>query len=273
MTAAKKKFIKAADGTGLYYETFFNADLRPKIFLLHGIGGDVDAWKQINDIFLAAGFSTIAMDLRGHGHSGHPRNSDSYLMKNFTADIQAVIDAENLNKIILIGHSYGAVIAAHFATLYPQRLEKLILISTIFRPPSFAKSPILKSMSLGFVHLASSISPGPLGRKRHSIYPPGKIHKDYEWWGLTKTLLRNSWASYLLGTKEIINLDLEMKLDQIQVPTLMIAGDKDTVATIAIAQKMQAKVPGAKLRIIPGGNHVLVLNNAAEVANLIIEFL
>ena len=78
MHKISKKTIKSHDGLKLYYETHITDTEKPVLFFLHGIGGDLDAWDFIKNPLLELGFSAIAMDLRGHGHSSHPSSPESY---------------------------------------------------------------------------------------------------------------------------------------------------------------------------------------------------
>ena len=99
---------------------------KPVIFFVHGIGGDADAWYFVRSVFLDRGYRSITMDLRGHGYSDHPKSSHSYQIENLLLDIVSILNEEKVEKIILIGHSYGAVICAYFAIAYPQYLQKLV---------------------------------------------------------------------------------------------------------------------------------------------------
>ena len=96
-----KKTIKSKDRLNLYYETYITDGVQPKIFFVHGAGGDLDAWQYVKDELLQKGFSSIAMDLRGHGYSGHPRSLKSYSLDNFAEDIAEILKAEKIEKIFI----------------------------------------------------------------------------------------------------------------------------------------------------------------------------
>jgi len=271
---------QSKDGYKLYYETTVPTDSiaskktsdKPVLFFIHGMGGDVDAWQYIRDELLKKGVPSIAMDLRGHGYSDHPRSFSAYKMDHFVEDVSAVMEKEGVKKVILVGHCYGVVIAMHFAAKYPEKLEKLILISGTYRPPVYLSWKIMKVLANGIANLGAFISPKPY-KPGHSKYPKGKFHKDYEFVGLVKTISRNSLRSYLLGTKEIVNLDLESALSGIKTPTLVMVGEKDSIFPVHISKKIHENIAGSKFEIIDGGNHVIVLNNVDKVSKLIYEFL
>jgi pimeloyl-ACP methyl ester carboxylesterase len=116
------------------------------------------------------------------------------------------------------------------------------------------------------------LSPPPLSA-RHSIYPPGKYHKDVEMFGLVRTIMRNSFKSYILSSKEILRSNIFEPLKEIKVPTLIISGDKDSIFPTRISNDIHSKIPQSQLKIIAGANHVVVLNNIDETVRYISDFL
>ena len=116
------------------------------------------------------------------------------------------------------------------------------------------------------------VSPPPI-RPGHSVYPPGKFHKEYEWKGLAKTILRNSWGSYLLTNQTVLALDIESKLETIHIPTLVIVGEKDTIFPSENSRNIHRHIKNSKLVVIEGANHVIVLNNIREVSSALQHFL
>lgn len=263
---------KSQDGYKLYYEKNFSKTKKPVLFFLHGLGGDLDAWRFIRDRLTRKGMPSIALDLRGHGYSDHPRKFASYAMDNFVADVVSIMEKEKLKKVVLIGHCFGAITALHFALKHPEKLKKLVVISGSYTGPSYLVGKILKALAAGIANLSALVSPKPY-KPQHSEYPVGKFHQDYEWTGLMRTITHNSLRSYALISKEIIKLNLEPKLKQIKTPTLVIVGDKDSIFPAAISRKIHEKIAGSKFKIIPEANHVVVLNNANPVADSIYKFL
>ena len=267
-----RKTTLSPDGQKLYYETTKGVRGKPVLFFLHGVGGDLDAWRFVKDELVSHGFPTIAMDLRGHGLSGHPRSAGSYEMRHLIADVVQILDQEQQVKVILIGHSFGAVLAYHFASKNPDKIDKLILISPLFSSPSYLRRPIAKKLAHKSINLMAKLSLKPI-RVGHSKYPVGKFHKDYEWTGLIRTILRNSLNNYLLSSKLMIDINDSQPLEQLPEKTLIIAGDQDTIALLSETKNAQARIHGSKLEVIAGGNHVVILNNANEVVSLMVDFL
>jgi pimeloyl-ACP methyl ester carboxylesterase len=272
MYQTNKKFVISSDGLKIYYETYTIANKPPQIFLIHGVGGDLDAWQYVKNKLLDQGISSLALDLRGHGFSTHPYLSSSYHADHLVEDILTVLTQEKINQILLIGHCYGAVIAEQFAWRFPDKLKGLILISGTYRPPLYFSADWQIKLAKFFIKLFTWFSPPPI-YPGHSTYPTNKLHKDYEIIGLIRTILRNSWRSYLLTTLEIINLQFKEKLKNIKIPTLILVGDKDSIFPPTISQKMHQEISQSKLEIISEGLHNIVLNNSFEVAEKLYQFI
>lgn len=267
----QKKYIESADGKNIYYETSIVDASAPVVVLVHGIGGDVDGWAYVRDILIEDGLSTVALDVRGHGYSSHPKKAKDYTMHLLLKDILHVIDAEHLGRVFLVGHSGGAVLALNFALAYPERLSGLVLLAGSYLSPAYMRSGVTKRIAEAVVALGVFLSP-PHPGPWHSTYPPGKFNREYEPWGLTRTIMRNSLRSYLLVGKALMNVDLADRLAEVAVPTLLVAGEKDTIYPVATSRQMHEQIPDSRLEIVAGANHVLILNNIGETARHIIDF-
>lgn len=103
---------------------------RPAVLLLHGLGADARStweatgWLRALD---AAGFGWIAPDLRGHGGSDKPRDSQFYPLRSLVDDAVAVLDAADVAVAHVIGYSLGARIAVELAAVDPGRVGRLVL--------------------------------------------------------------------------------------------------------------------------------------------------
>ncbi|MDP2594271.1 MAG: alpha/beta hydrolase [bacterium] len=271
MPEIQQKSVRSEDGQNIYYETCYADEAAPVVMLVHGIGGDVGAWTYVRNILINDGFSTVALDLRGHGYSDHPAGAKYYTMDVLSRDILHVIDAEELDTVILVGHSGGAVLALDFVLRYPGRIQALILLAGSHLPPAYMRSRTAKRIAHALIALGAFASPPALA-PWHSTYPSGKFHQEYESWGLARTILHNSLRSYLWMGRELINIELEGRLGEIRMPTLLVVGEKDSIYPLIISQAMHENIPNSTLRIIPGANHVIVLNNIDETAGHIIDF-
>ena len=113
----------------LYYRKFGQG--KP-LFILHGLFGLSDNWATVGKMLaehgsasLTTGFEVYLIDLRNHGNSPHTNEWTYQAMAN---DIVELMDDLQINQQILLGHSLGGKVAMQFASLYPEKLEKLIVV-------------------------------------------------------------------------------------------------------------------------------------------------
>lgn len=271
MADVQRKTTRSADGTEIYYETYGNPGAQPRLLFVHGIGGDLDAWQFVLQPLLSAGYSGVALDLRGHGYSGHPRKAAGYTTARMIEDVAAVAEAEG-GPFVVVGHSGGAVLVESFALAHPELVCGLVLIAGSYGPPHYMRHKALRALSNAGIAIGGIISPRA-GKPWHSPYPPGKHHKEIEVRGLARTMYHNSLASYLYFSRELLRVDLGDSLARIQAPTLLVVGEEDGIYPVAISQAMHEKIPNSTLVIIPNANHVLPLNNAADVVDSMLKFL
>jgi esterase len=88
----------------------------PALFILHGLYGSSDNWITVARK-LAVSNTVYLPDHRNHGRSGHTR---SHTYEEMAADVAELLEDENLDKAILLGHSMGGKVAMLFAALYPE---------------------------------------------------------------------------------------------------------------------------------------------------------
>lgn len=99
---------------------------QPTIILMHGLTANAHAFDGLIAAGLSPAFRVIAVDLRGRGESDAPESG--YTMKEHAADIIGLMDALQIDKAILAGHSFGGFLALYIAEFFPGRVDKLIMM-------------------------------------------------------------------------------------------------------------------------------------------------
>ncbi|MBC6401893.1 MAG: alpha/beta fold hydrolase [Ekhidna sp.] len=94
------------------------------LIVMHGVFGSSDNWHTLGKDF-AKHFKVYLVDLRNHGRSPH---SDEFNYKVMVEDVIELMDDEGMDRVDLLGHSMGGKVAMHLATLYPERVENLIVV-------------------------------------------------------------------------------------------------------------------------------------------------
>lgn len=117
-----------ANGIQFHYQ---QAGEGPDVVLIHGLTGDLSIWFLSKTLAaLAENFRVTAYDLRGHGYTDAPETG--YTSLDHARDLLALLDELGIERSRLVGHSFGAVIAAHAAVIAPNRVDALILSDPYF---------------------------------------------------------------------------------------------------------------------------------------------
>ena len=98
----------------------------PTIILMHGLSANAHAFDGLIAAGLAPAFNVISIDLRGRGQSDKP--DTGYTMMDHAKDIIGLLDKMNIEKAIIGGHSFGALLSLYLATHFPERVEKLLIL-------------------------------------------------------------------------------------------------------------------------------------------------
>jgi pimeloyl-ACP methyl ester carboxylesterase len=137
-----------AEGVPILITEFPNPGA-PPVVMLHGIGSRGQSWWPVIDD-LAERFHLFQVDLRGHGGSGRPEQG--YLLEDYAADLDAILDALDLAEPRILGHSLGALITLIWASNRPARAAALVL-----EDPSLHVLPEILGAFDGWQQLASLI--------------------------------------------------------------------------------------------------------------------
>jgi pimeloyl-ACP methyl ester carboxylesterase len=118
--------VPSKDGTPISYEVYGTGE--PTLVFVHGWSCDARYWRAQVPHF-SKNHRVVVLDLAGHGHSGLSRAD--YTMKTFGEDVEAVVEASDSRRVILIGHSMGGAVIAEAARLMPDRVIGLIGVDTL----------------------------------------------------------------------------------------------------------------------------------------------
>ena len=106
----------------------------PVALLLHGFPESWYSWRHQLPALADAGFRAVAPDVRGYGRTDAPDSIESYTMKNHTADFIGLLDAFGVEKAVVVGQDWAAVMAWHCALLYPDRVSAVVGMSVPYSP-------------------------------------------------------------------------------------------------------------------------------------------
>src|SRR5262249_43916404 len=101
----------------------------PAVLLLHGWPDSRRLWRDQLPALHAAGFRTIAPDLRGFGDSAKPTGVEAYALRLIVGDVVGIMDALGVASAHVVGHDWGAAVAWALAAFAPERVERLVALS------------------------------------------------------------------------------------------------------------------------------------------------
>jgi soluble epoxide hydrolase/lipid-phosphate phosphatase len=109
----------------------------PPVILLHGFPELAYSWRHQLPALAAAGYRAIAPDLRGYGASSKPNGVANYTIQELIGDVTGMMDSLDMQKAVIVGHDWGALLAWQMALLVPKRMSGLINLNIPFfpRPP------------------------------------------------------------------------------------------------------------------------------------------
>jgi len=235
------------------------AGQRP-LLLVHGFTGRRSDFADHLDALADAGWWVVAPDLRGHGDSAQPAEEGHYSLDHFAADLWRLLDALGWDRVVLLGHSMGGMVAQVAALERPDVLDGLVLMDTTHGPLDLDRdlaalgAEIVREGGMAAVKevLDAMGDEGPLTTAAHLrvlAERPG-----YREMG-ERNFLSCSPAMYAAMLGELLDqVDRLDGLAVLDVPTLVIVGEQDT-PFLGPSRTMAEAIPGAQLVVIPDAGH------------------
>lgn len=244
------------------------------IVLLHGAGGDHDAWRVQYPALHAAGYSTLALDLRGHGYSDRPRGGDDYRLERFAEDVADVLETLGIRDFIMVGHCFGGMVTTMFHQAHPQRSKGYVLLDTAAHAPAAPRWVATRTpWMIGLAGRLLELLPAERRALLHNDMQPFKGTGDIQLNRLMADASHTTLRAWLLIYRGIAQYDGVAALRSMTQPVWVIVGEEDTVFTVADSQVIHQHVPGSRLITVPGANHIIVVNNPEVVERLILDFI
>lgn len=265
--------LRRPDGSELQVEVYGPEDGMP-IILTHGWGLDSDEWYYAKRQ-LGTQFRLITWDLPGLGKSSRPADND-WSLEKLARDLDAVLTLAGDRPAVLVGHSIGGMISLTFCRLFPEALGRrvcgLVLAQTTYTNPvkttsmaslyTALQKPVLEPLCHLMVWLA------PLVWVLNWLsYLNGSAHRSTERSSFSGRETRgqldflaryylHAWPGVVArGLLAMFRYDATDTLGSIPVPTLVVAGDRDTICTPEASATMNRTIPEARLMTLPDARH------------------
>lgn len=227
----------------IYYEVVGRGE---PLILIHGLCASRRWWRK-NLQVLARHFRVYTLDLIGFGNS---RAAQGFVLNAAAQAIHDWMIEQGIARARVIGHSMGGRIAAELAADFPHCVEQLILVDA----PLFPFNHSLLRQGWGMLY---SLRYTPLDLLRVVI---------------ADTLQVGLWPTLKIGL-EIMGSDLTHKLAQLQIPTLIIWGDQDTIVPLRLGEALADALAPQQFVTMPGVGHTPMWERPEEFNQLALRFL
>ncbi len=252
------------DNLDLYYE---RAGSGPPLLFISGTGGDLRTKPNVFGGPLAKRFDLLAYDQRGLGRSGKP--DVPYSMADYADDAAALMADQGWDEALVMGVSFGGMVAQELVLRHPQRVTRLVLACTSPGGEGGASFPFHD-----IEHLKGE------ARARHMI-PISDTRRDDAWTAanpadhalFVQMAATDPYADepgHAMGARRQIEArahhDTWNRLPEVACPVMIAAGRYDGIALPASQEKMAARIPDARLQFFEGGHMFMIQDRNAVPA-------
>jgi pimeloyl-ACP methyl ester carboxylesterase len=269
---AMKKTAQLPDGVTLAYIDTGNPT-GPPVVLIHGYTDNARDWVPLLP-YLSKRFRLILVDIRGHGKSSKPECC--YTRLDFAYDIKLLLDALSIRRADVIGHSLGSIIAQTFAEYWPERTDRIVLVSSTGGRPPGSTAPPQFDFAAEIRKLKDPIDPDSPFMIAWWDSPtpvnPDFIRRQRQ---DSAAIPLNVWLAVLDQALPgaTTYTDLQSTLPRLKAPTLLIWGSKDPLMEEPVRKTLRDALPGAQVKIFEGLGHNPFWEDPAGVARVINAFL
>ncbi|NOZ86785.1 MAG: alpha/beta fold hydrolase, partial [Deltaproteobacteria bacterium] len=278
--------IASFDGTWIAYRLYGNKE-KPWLVLTNGAGCSEHYWTSKLIPTLENDFRLLEWDYRGQYDSGPAPGRDAYRVRDHASDLLAILDAESIDKAVFLGFSLGVQVTLEAYSMRPGVFNSLCFVNGSYEDPlsSMWGTDKLRPLIAGILEFASHF-PGLVSLLTRVILggplalPLAKLNRFCE-----KDVPREPFDAYMkkvsridpIAYMRILRLMGEHSaahvLSGITVPTLLIAGDQDTMTPLQKMREMKSAIKGSELIVVPGGRHTLLFSRGDWIGNTLKDFL
>lgn len=271
MTAQMEIVSKPSAAAGIAFLRRYPRGAGQPLVLLHGIGSNAPSFATLIAL-LPPSADVIAWNAPGYGAS-QPLAEAFPSPRDYAAALVGFLDVLDLDRIVLVGHSLGALLAGSFAVHYPARLAALALLSPAVGYRLVAAEPLTPALRARIDEIES------LGASRFAAQRAVKLVHAPESKPAIVAAIREAMAAvnvpgYVQAVRALGAGDLLTDCSAITAPALVAVGAEDAVTPPANARAVFSALPrGVAFREIRGAGHALPQENPVAVAQLLSELM
>lgn len=259
------------NGISLFYEVKGDPNGKRTIAFLNGVMASTSSWGLLCPVFERMGFRVILHDFKGQLKSSKP--AGPYTFAEHCAEAKALFQHLGVERLHLVGTSYGGEVAMKFAILYPEMVRTISVIDSVSELNS-----VLKCFVLGWKTLCDTgDGEAFFWGMAPSIYGSDFLAANREMLSARAMAIKNNPDGYLEGQKvlyDTFDRDVTMtgELEKIQCPALILCGEEDILKPPKFSEIMADRIPDAEFLTIPGCGHVAIFEKPRELESAILGF-
>lgn len=256
----------------LYYEIRGRQDGAQTVAFLNGVMASVSSWNLLSPVFERAGFRVILHDFKGQLKSSKPEGP--YSFDQHCAEARELFAYLGVERLHLVGTSYGGEAAMKFAILYPDMVQSISVIDSVSE---------LDPVCGGFVTSWKALCDTGDGENffrgiTPSIYGSSFIAGNAEQLAGRARALKNNPNGYLEGQKILYDsfvnsVTMTEELGDIRCPALVLCGEQDILKPPKFSQIIAERIPNAEYLTIPDCGHVAIFEKPKELESAIFGFI
>lgn len=251
------------------------------IVFVHGLSGCWANWLEQLPVF-ACDHRVLALDLPGFGHSPMPREQIS--MAGYARLLDRLLAQRGIDAAVVVGNSMGGFISAELAISFPQRVERLVLVSaaglsTYNDPLSVRGAPVLRRLDRALAAtLAWTVAKADTTMRRPRLRQaalwvaaahPGKLPGP-----LVAEQVRGAGKpGFFDALQAIVGYDVRERLAEVACPTLIVWGEKDRLISVRDADVFAQLIAGSRKVVLADTGHVAMLERPQAFNALLTRFL
>ncbi len=261
---------------------FVRAGSGPVVLLLHGLACDHTTWSPVIDR-LAEQYTVIAPDLLGHGRSAKPRAD--YSLGGFANGMRDLLTVLGVDKVTVVGHSLGGGVAMQFAYQFPERTERLVLVSSgglgpevtpairAITTPGFDQ--VLQVLTLpGVRHVGTTAMRALAGSRISAARDLGEVADIYDSFANphARAAIRHVVRAVVDWRGQIVTMADRAYLTE-EMPMCVVWGADDLVIPATHAENAARLAPGARVEVLPDSGHFPHKDHPELFAGIVADFI
>ncbi|MCX4163894.1 MULTISPECIES: alpha/beta fold hydrolase [Paraburkholderia] len=287
---ANSHVFKTSDGVRLWYREAGQPNGTPVVFLHGGPGEGSQTFARYAGPELEQHLRMIYLDQRGSGRSQRPKNSSAYSINRMVQDIEELRIQLGVQRIDIIGHSFGTILALEYAARYPEHVSRLVLAGTANDMPALMDSQCRRLESsdpVAYTRAVKAVAGVTFPRcdpfeayqdQREQIYIDRNMFPDIRVARMVEDTdsadgLGNSGESFQALLNKGLTRYRFVKFARISMPVLIIAGELDFQTPVEVQRALARNLQQATLLIYSGSGHFMFVEQPVRFGRDVGHFL